>query len=240
MKLLLIVGLGVGMALAGFAADDPMVKTPKGKLSYGLGMDIGRNITNTLIEVDAEALAAGLKAVVSGGKSLLTEAEAREAMNDFRSQMQAKQAERQKLMQDQQKQAGEKNKKDGMEFLAKNKSAEGVKTTPSGLQYKIMTQGKGKIPTPDDTVICHYRGTLIDGSEFDSSYKRGEPAKFPVKGVIKGWTEALQMMPVGSKWQLSIPSDLAYGDAQRPSIPAGSTLLFDIELVGIEGQEEKK
>src|SRR5881397_361420 len=113
MKLLLIVGLGVGMALTGLAADDSMVKTPKGKLSYGLGMDIGKNITNTLIEVDADALAAGLKAVISGGKSLLTEAEAREAMNDFRSQMQAKQQERQKLMQEQAKQAGEKNKKDG-------------------------------------------------------------------------------------------------------------------------------
>ena len=228
------------MALTGFAADDALVKTPKGKLSYGLGMDIGKNITNTLIEIDADALAAGLKAVITGGKSLLTQQEAIEAMNDFRSQMQAKNMERQKLMQEQQKQAGEKNKKDGMEFLAKNKSAEGVKTTPTGLQYKILTQGKGKLPTSNDTAVCHYRGTLIDGTEFDSSYKRGEPAHFRVTQVIPGWTEALVMMPVGSKWQLFIPSELAYRDQARANIPANSTLLFDIELVSIEGQEEKK
>src|SRR5438445_4381701 len=137
-------------------------------------------------------------------------------------------------MQEQSKQTGEKNKKEGMDFLAKNKTAEGVKTTPNGLQYKILKQGTGKTPTASDTVIAHYRGTLIDGTEFDSSYKRGEPSKFPVGGVIKGWTEALLLMPVGSKWQLFIPSDLAYGENGRPSIPPNSTLLFDLELISIK------
>ena len=209
-------------------------------MSYGLGMDIGRNITNTLIEVDGDALAAGIRAIVSGGKPLLTEQEARDAMNEFRSAMQAKQAERQKMMQEKNKEAGEKSKKEGVDFLAKNRTAEGVKTNASGLQYKVLTQGKGKIPESADTVIAHYRGTLIDGTEFDSSYKRGEPSKFPVRGVIKGWTEALQMMPVGSKWQLFIPSELAYGEPGRPpSIPPNSVLLFDLELVGIEGEDGK-
>ncbi len=240
------------MAVMGFAADDAsLIKTPKGKMSYGLGMDIGKRITNMLIEVDPDALAAAIKAIVSRSKPALNDQEFTEAMQDFQSQLTAKNAERQKLMQEQQKAmqekmqeqnkvAGEKNKKEGMEFLTKNKTAEGVKTTASGLQYKVLKQGTGKTPTMNDTVIAHYRGTLIDGTEFDSSYKRGEPSKFPVGGVIKGWTEALLLMPVGSKWQLFIPSDLAYGENGRPSIPPNSTLLFDIELVGIEGQEEKK
>jgi len=240
MKLLLIVGLTFGMAVMGLAADDAsLVKTPKGKMSYGLGMDIGKRITNMMIEVDPDALAAAIKAIVAGGKPALNDQEFGEAMRDFQSQLQAKQQDRQKAMQEQSKQVGEKNKKEGMDFLAKNKTAEGIKTTASGLQYKVLKQGTGKTPTASDTVIAHYRGTLIDGTEFDSSYKRGEPSKFPVGGVIKGWTEALLMMPVGSKWQLFIPSDLAYGENGRPSIPPNSTLLFDIELVGIEGQEEK-
>jgi len=257
MKLAFILGLSVALTYSGFSADDAaVIKTPKGKLSYGLGMDIGRNITNTLIDLDPDALAAGIKAVVSGGKPLLNEQEATEAMNEFRSQMQAKRADQQKLLQEKQRQMqeknkelGAKNKKDGDAFLAENKKNDKdvktkmVKVSPDGpsaeLQYKILKQGTGKIPTSNDTVIAHYRGTLVDKTEFDSSYKGGEPRKFPVRGVIKGWTEALLMMPVGSKWQLFIPSDLAYGDANRPGIPPGSTLLFDIELIGIEDQDAK-
>jgi FKBP-type peptidyl-prolyl cis-trans isomerase FklB len=240
MKLALILGLSLGLAWTVFAADDAsVVKTPKGKMSYGLGMDIGKNITNTLLEIDADALAAGLKAVVSGQKPLLSEQEAVEAMNQFRTEMQAKRMQQQKAMQEKNKEVGEKNKKIGDAFLAENKKKEGVKVTPSGLQYKVLTQGKGKIPGSNDTVIAHYRGTLIDGTEFDSSFKRGEPGKFGVTRVIKGWTEALLQMPVGSKWQLFIPADLAYGESGRPSIPASSTLLFDIELIGIEGDEAK-
>lgn len=240
MKLALILGLSLGITAMGFAADDSaLVKTPKGKMSYGLGMDIGKNITNTLIEIDAEALAAGLRAVVSGSKAVLSEQEATDAMNEFRTAMQSKRAEQQKMMQDKNKEAGEKNKKEGLAFLEENKKKEGVKTTASGLQYKISKQGTGKLPQSNDTVIAHYRGTLMNGTEFDSSFKRGEPGKFGVTRVIKGWTEALLMMPVGSKWQLFIAPELAYGEAGRPSIPPNSVLLFDIELIGIEGEDGK-
>jgi FKBP-type peptidyl-prolyl cis-trans isomerase FklB len=137
-------------------------------------------------------------------------------------------------------QAGEANKKDGEAFLAANKSKDGVVTLPSGLQYKILTQGTGPKPAASDSVVCNYRGTLLDGTEFDSSYKRGEPATFPVSGVIKGWTEALQLMPVGSKWQLFVPSDLAYGDrAPGPEIGPGSTLIFEVELLSIQDKSQK-
>jgi FKBP-type peptidyl-prolyl cis-trans isomerase len=240
MKLALIFGLSLGLALTGLAADDAsVVKTPKGKMSYGLGMDIGRNITNTPVEIDADALAAGIKAVVGRQKPLLSEQEATEAMNQFRTEIQSKRMQQQKAMQEKNKEAGEKNKKIGETFLAENKKKEGVKVTASGLQYKVLKQGTGKIPGSNDTVIAHYRGTLLDGTEFDSSHKRGEPGKFGVTRVIKGWTEALLMMPVGSQWQLFIPAELAYGESGRPSIPANSTLLFDIELIGIEGDDAK-
>jgi FKBP-type peptidyl-prolyl cis-trans isomerase FklB len=137
------------------------------------------------------------------------------------------------------KAAGEASRKEGEAFLAANKTKEGVKTLPDGLQYKILKQGTGVQPTADDTVSVNYRGTLIDGKEFDSSYKRGEPATFPVGGVIKGWTEALQMMPVGSKWELYIPADLAYGDrGAGADIPPGATLIFEVELLSI-GEKKK-
>ena len=132
----------------------------------------------------------------------------------------------------------EPNKKAGDAFLAANKTKEGVVTLPSGLQYKILKEGTGPKPTPADSVVCNYRGTLIDGKEFDSSYKRGQPATFPVGQVIKGWTEALQLMPVGSKWQLFVPADLAYGDrGAGPDIGPGSTLIFEVELISIKGKE---
>src|SRR5260221_12940753 len=199
MKLALIFGMTLGLTLIGFAADDgSLVSTPKGKMSYGLGMDIGRNITNSALEVDPEALAAGLKAIVKGTKPALSDEEAKEVMHQLSMQIQAKRMEQQKAMQEKGKEAGAKNKKDGEAFLAENKKKDGVKVLPSGLQYKVLKQGTGKVPTDNDTVIANYRGSLIDKTEFDSSYKRGEPSKFPVKGVIKGWTEALKMMPVGS------------------------------------------
>jgi FKBP-type peptidyl-prolyl cis-trans isomerase FklB len=132
----------------------------------------------------------------------------------------------------------EPNKKAGDAFLAANKTKEGVVTLPSGLQYKILKEGTGPKPTPADSVVCNYRGTLIDGKEFDSSYKRGQPATFPVGQVIKGWTEALQLMPVGSKWQLFVPPDLAYGDrGAGPDIGPGATLIFEVELISIKGKE---
>ena len=137
--------------------------------------------------------------------------------------------------------AGEANKKEGDAFLAANKAKDGVVTLPSGLQYKILTQGTGPKPTATDSVVCNYRGTLINGTEFDSSYKRGEPATFPVSGVIKGWTEALQLMPVGSKWQLFVPSDLAYGErSPGPEIGPDSTLIFEVELLSIQNKSDEK
>ena len=135
--------------------------------------------------------------------------------------------------------AGELNKKEGVEFLAANKSKEGVVILPSGLQYKILTEGTGPKPTASDTVVCNYRGTLISGAEFDSSYKRGQPASFPVNGVIKGWTEALQLMPVGSKWQLFVPAELGYGDrGAGADIGPGATLIFEVELLSIQGKDK--
>ena len=242
MKLPLIaaIGLGLTLGITGFAADDAaLIKTPKGKMSYAVGLEMGRNITNYLVEVDPEALAAGVRDAVSKKKALITDQEAIQGMNEFRGQMQAKRAETQKMMQEKNKEAGEKNKKEAEAFLAENKTKQNIKTTSDGLQYRILTQGKGKVPGSNDTVIAHYRGTLINGTEFDSSYKRGEPMDFAVTRVIKGWTEALLMMPVGSKWQLFIPPDLAYGEGGRPGIPPNSALLFDIELIGIKGEDQK-
>src|SRR5260370_11016395 len=158
-----------------------------------------------------------MKYAVEGKNNLMIDKEIEETMMRFSAQVRAK-------AQEKQKEAGEKNRKEGEAFLAENKKKDGVKNTPSGLQYKVITMGTGPKPTTNDTVVTHYRGTLIDGSEFDSSYKRGEPATFPVTRVIKGWTEPLQLMPVGSKWQLFIPSQLAYAPSGLPSIPPTSTL----------------
>ena len=164
-----------------------------------------RIFTKQSVPVDPAILARGLKDGLTGGKTLLTDEEAQAAITAVQNEMRKKQQEK---MQE----AAAANKKEGDAFLAANKGKEGVVTLPSGLQYKILKEGTGPKPTASDTVVCNYRGTLINGTEFDSSYKRGQPATFPVSGVIKGWTEALQLMPVGSKWQLFIPSDLAYGD----------------------------
>jgi FKBP-type peptidyl-prolyl cis-trans isomerase FklB len=240
-KLNCLVLLSLGLAWGLPAADEPKPATPTDKVSYAIGMDIGRNLTNRQVEINPDMLAAGLRAVVKGTPAAMTEEEQKQAMADFQTQMRAKQEERMKKVQEQQKADAEKNKKVGADFLAANKSKPGVVTLPSGLQYKIATTGTGPKPTTNDTVTAHYRGTLIDGTEFDSSYKRGEPTEFAVTGVIKGWTEALLLMPVGSKWQLFIPSELAYGDrAMGPKITPGSTLLFDIELVGIKEKDAKK
>jgi len=203
--------------------------TTKEKASYAIGMNLGGGLHRQNIDVDSAALVQGLKDTLSGNKTLLTEEEARAALMQLQSEMQAK-------MQAKQAAEGEANKKEGDAFLATNKTKEGVVTLPSGLQYKILKEGTGPKPTATDSVVCNYKGTLINGTEFDSSYKRGEPATFPVTGVIKGWTEALQLMPVGSKWQLFIPSDLAYGPRGTPGGPIGpnATLIFEVELVSIK------
>jgi FKBP-type peptidyl-prolyl cis-trans isomerase FklB len=203
------------------------LKTPKEKFSYALGMNLGQGLHKQNVAVDPAILVRGLRDALAGGKTLLTEDEARAALmqvqNDLRAKQQAKMQEEAAT-----------NKKTGDDFLSGNKAKDGVVTLPDGLQYKIVTAGTGPKPTATDTVSCNYRGTFIDGKEFDSSYKSGKPVSFAVNGVIKGWTEALQLMPVGSKWQLFIPSDLAYGDAGRPGIPPASTLVFEVELISIQ------
>ncbi len=225
----LIAVLGIILlANTAFAGEAVVLKTERDKISYGIGMDIGENMKRQSIDIDADKLAQGIKDVFSGGKLLLTEEEFRNTMENFRKDMMAKQ----KM---QMQEVSDKNKKEGETFLAENKKKEGVITLPSGLQYKVIKAGDGNLPKATDTVTVHYKGTLIDGTEFDSSYGRGEPATFPVNGVIPGWTEALQLMKAGSKWQLFIPSNLAYGDrGAGGKIGPNSTLVFDVELLSIK------
>ena len=208
------------------------LKTQKDKLSYALGMNLGSNLHKEKVEVDPAIVLRGLKDALAAGKMLLTEDEARATLTQLQTEVRSKQQEKMKV-------AGEMNKKEGVEFLAANKSKEGIVILPSGLQYKILTEGTGPKPTASDTVVCNYRGTLISGAEFDSSYKRGQPASFPVNGVIKGWTEALQLMPVGSKWQLFVPAELGYGDrGAGADIGPGATLIFEVELLSIQGKDK--
>jgi len=220
------------MALAGtaLAQDAPELKSPKEKLSYALGMNFGNQLKGQSIDINPDIFVQALKDTLSGSKMLMTQEQAQATIAELQKEITQKQ---QALM----AALAEKNKAEGQEFLAKNKTAEGIVTLASGLQYKILKAGEGKKPALDDTVVCNYRGTLINGTEFDSSYKRNEPATFPVKGVIKGWTEALQLMPAGSKWQLFIPPGLAYGErgAGGPIGP-NATLIFEVELLSVQGK----
>jgi len=229
MKLRWIVVLGVLVLASQVGAkEDVVLKNQKDKISYVIGMDIGSNLKKQSIDINADILVRGFKDGLSGGKSLLTEQEIRDITTAFQKEMMAKQEELNKKL-------GEKNKKEGEVFLAENKKKEGVKTLPSGLQYKVIKAGTGKKPKLTDTVTTHYRGTLIDGTEFDSSYRRGQPASFPVNGVIPGWTEALQLMEEGAKWQLVVPSNLAYGDrGAGRQIGPNATLIFEVELISIQ------
>ena len=204
------------------------LNSKKDKISYAIGADLGKKLKTADIDVDPAILTRAMKDTLTGAKSEMSDDEIRATLTDLSKDLQQKQASAAK-------EASEKNRKAGEEFLAANKGKEGVVTLPDGLQYKVLTAGNGPKPSATDTVVCNYKGTLIDGKEFDSSYKRGQPATFPVSGVIKGWTEALQMMPVGSKWQLFIPPDLAYGERQAgPDITPGSTLVFEVELMSIQ------
>ncbi len=211
-----------------------VLKTPKDKASYAIGQNIGKAMKKDSVDIDPTILARGIKDAVTGAKPALTDQEAQAALQAFQIEMKAK-------MEAKAAEMGAANKQAGDTFQAQNKAKPGVTTTASGLQYKVLATGTGPKPSASDTVICQYRGTLIDGKEFDSSYKRGQPAQFPVTGVIKGWTEALQMMPVGSKWQLVLPPSLAYGDrGAGPDIGPNSTLVFEVELVGIAPKPEAK
>lgn len=210
------------------AGENPALKSQKEKISYIIGMDIGRNFKKQVIDIDPDILARGIKDGLSGAKALLSDQEVRETLSAFQKEMMAKQAELAKKL-------GEKNKREGEAFLAENQKKEEVKTLPSGLQYKVIKAGTGEKPKMTDAVTAHYRGTLIDGTEFDSSYSRGKPEKFPVNGVIAGWTEALQLMEAGAKWQLFVPPNLAYGErGAGRDIGPNATLIFEIELISIQ------
>ena len=201
-------------------------KTEMDKVSYAIGTQLGQNFKRQSIEIKIESFIRGLKDVMAGRKLELTEQEIQQTMMSFSQRMKEQQQERQKV-------EAVKNIAAGKAFLAANGKKEGIKVLPSGMQYKILKEGTGKSPSAEDKVRTHYSGTLIDGTEFDSSYKRGKPAEFPVKGVIKGWTEALQLMKEGGKWQLFIPPELAYGERGNRGIPGNSTLIFEVELLGI-------
>lgn len=212
------------------------LKTEKEKASYALGMKFGGDLRRQGVNesIDPAIAARGFKDALAGSKLLLSDDEVRTALTQLQAEVREKQQAKAHL-------AGASARKEGDTFLADNKAKGGVVTLPSGLQYKVLKEGSGPKPTASDTVSCNYRGTLINGKEFDSSYKRGEPTSFPVGGVIKGWTEALQLMPVGSKWQLFIPPDMAYGDrGAPPDIGPGETLIFEVELLSIGEQKEQK
>jgi FKBP-type peptidyl-prolyl cis-trans isomerase FklB len=203
----------------------------KAKDSYAIGMMLGHNWQQQGVDVDLNWVARGLKDGQAGSSTLMTPQDVQNTLKEFQQAMVAKHAQMQA-------EQGSKNKTDGAAFLAANKSKPGVVTLPDGLQYKVITDGTGVTPTPNSVVTVNYRGTFIDGTEFDSSYKRGQPAQFPIMGVIHGWTEALLQMKVGSKWQLFIPSDLAYGEQGRPPIPPNSVLVFEVELVSAQAQNQ--
>jgi len=226
----------IGMVMAALTApvlaeDRATLKDAKDKVSYSIGLDIGMTFKKQKMELNSDALAAGVKDGLSGVQPLLTEDEVRQVMMTFSKEMTEKTAMANK-------EAGEKNKAEGEKFLSENKNKPGVKTTASGLQYKVLKEGSGSPPKETDTVVVNYRGTLVDGTEFDSSYKRGEPATFPVNRVIKGWTEALQLMKPGSKYQIFIPANLAYGErGAGGDIGPNATLIFEVELMNVKPGE---
>jgi FKBP-type peptidyl-prolyl cis-trans isomerase FklB len=213
--------------VAAAAQNAPELKTDKDKFSYALGMNFGESFRKQGLELDPAVFAKAVAESFNGGKTALTDQEMqtllKAAAQEIRKKQEAQQAEK-----------GAAAQKEGEAFLAANKAKEGVVALPSGLQYKILKTGTGEKPTLDDAVVCNYKGTLINGTEFDASEKHGGPATFPVKGVIAGWTEALQLMPVGSKWQLFVPSNLAYGPQGPGEIGPNATLIFEVELVSIQ------
>jgi len=232
-------GQSSGTAKAGqsVAAKRPVapvapLTTDKQKASYAIGENIGKGLQRDGVDVDTATLLRGIRDGISGAKPAISDEEAKAALTKLATDVRAKQQAKFDAL-------STANKKEGDDFLAANKARDGVTTLPSGLQYKILSQGTGPKPAATDKVVCNYRGTLVSGTEFDSSYKRGQPATFPVNGVIKGWTEALQLMPVGSKWELFVPADLAYGQrGSGQAIGPNSTLIFEVELLSIAPKTE--
>lgn len=231
---------GIGVAIAGLVyaqnqgqrpsqapppaqRDQPPLKTLEQKVSYSIGLRIGQSIKRQNLDVNPKLVAQGLRDALAGREPRLTPQQMRQAMLAY-----------QQKLQDQQARQAKKNLKQAQAFLKKNAKKPGVKTLPSGLQYKVLEQGQGPTPQPTDKVRVHYRGRLLNGTVFDSSYKRGEPAVFGVNRVIEGWTQALTRMNVGAEWRLFIPPELAYGEQGRPGIPPNALLIFDVKLLGIE------
>jgi FKBP-type peptidyl-prolyl cis-trans isomerase len=228
MQLMTILVFGLLACQDDKGAQNIVLQDQKAKVSYSIGLNFGNNLKQQSIEVDTAILARGIQDALSGAHALMTEDEIRQCMTQFQQDMATKQREKAGMEAD-------KNMREGEAFLSENKNKEGVVTLASGLQYKVVTAGTGPTPKLTDTVTTHYRGTLIDGTEFDSSYKRNQPATFEVNGVIPGWTEALQLMHVGSKWQLFIPANLGYGPrGAGGKIGPNATLVFEIELLGIK------
>lgn len=224
-----MIALGAGVVVVVSSGQDaPALKSPKEKYSYALGVDFGNQLRARSVEVDPDLFNKGLKDALSGGKTLLTEAEVRAGIAELQAELKRKQVSVVKL-------SAEDGQKAGQAFLAENKKKDGVVTLPSGLQYKILKTGEGRKPTDSDTVVCNYRGTLLNGTEFDSSYKRNEPATFAVTAVIPGWREGLKLMPVGSKYQFFIPPELAYKQyGFGREIGPNATLIFEVELLAIQ------
>lgn len=202
------------------------LKDDKAKISYAIGQQIGKSFKSQNLDVDTDVLRDSINEALAGKESRLKPEEMQAAMERMTKAMMEKESGE-----------GKKNLEAGEKFLAENKTKPGVTTTASGLQYEVITKGKGPSPKATDEVKVHYKGTLLDGSEFDSSYSRNQPAEFPLNGVIRGWTEGLQLMPKGSKYKFYIPAALAYGEHGRPGIPANSTLIFEVELLDIKGKK---
>jgi FKBP-type peptidyl-prolyl cis-trans isomerase FklB len=231
MKSLIICLAALCVASIGLAQDKAPLKDQKDKASYSIGYDIGSTFKKQNVDLNADALFTGLKDALGGKEALLSKEDREKTLEVFQKEMMEKQVAASK-------EAATKNAAEGEKFLAENKMKDGIKTTTSGLQYKVLKEGSGESPKETDTVVTNYRGTLLDGTEFDSSYKRNEPASFPVNRVIKGWTEALQLMKPGAKYQLFIPSALAYGErGAGRDIGPNATLIFDVELLSIKPPE---
>lgn len=225
----------LGLSFTCLAQNNPSLQTDLEKRSYAIGINMAKSLVRQEVQVDLKSMQLAMDHVLNNSEPLLNDQDVARFIGEIQQEIRDRQLAQRKQMEAEKELKGEENKVKGAAFLAENKTREGVQTTSSGLQYKIITQGEGPSPKPEDTVKVHYRGTLIDGTEFDSSYSRNEPSKFPANRVIKGWTEALQMMKVGSKYELYIPSDLAYGSAGRaPTIGPNEVLVFQVELLEIE------
>lgn len=228
---LTLAGIGLIAACNNGGIGNKKLETLKDKASYAVGQSIGKNIKQQGADLDPEVIAQGLRDGATGAEPKLSDEEIRSTMMAFQEEMMKKAQQKQMASQGD----AQKNAEESKAFLEKNAKAEGVKVTASGLQYKVITEGKGKSPKETDQVTVNYRGTLPNGKEFDSSYKRGQPATFPVNGVIRGWTEALQMMKPGAKWMLWIPPELAYGpNGAGADIGPNQALIFEVELLDVK------